>query len=101
MRQRFRTPELQAMYAKARELGADNFSSFYVATLSSGPRLWGPFPPRTGAGHRCAYWDARRGRRSLYDGSRGGRDTYGYAAWRAGADDRADDLKRKTLRPSQ
>ena len=94
-RARFKTPELQAMYAKARELGADNWSDFYIARLSSGPRLVGPFPPRTGAGHRCAYWAGRLGQGSLYDGSRGGRGTYGYAAWAAGADDRKADLKRK------
>ena len=90
----FRTPELAAMYAKCRELAADNWSEFYAARFTSGMRPMGPNPPRPGAGHRCAYWAGRRGERSLYDGSRGGKGTYGYAAWRAGADDRKSDQRR-------
>ena len=85
MRTPFRTPELAAMYAKAIELASDNRSDFYVAQTSGGP-IYGPAYPRTGAGHRCAFWAAYRGQRSLYDGSRGGKGTYGYAAYRAGAD---------------
>lgn len=80
----FRTPELAAMFDKCLELARDNRSDFYIAKLTSGP-IYGPAYPRTGAGHRCAFWSGYRGARTLYDGSRGGKGTYGYAAYRAGA----------------
>lgn len=82
IRNPFKTPELAAMFAKQVELASDNFSEYY----HSYPRHVGPRYPRTGAGHRCAFWDAYHQRRSLYDGTRGGKGTYGYAAYRAGAD---------------
>lgn len=78
----FRVPELAAMYRSCLRLASDNFSEFY----HSFPRHVGPRYPRTGAGHRCAFWDAARGQRSTYDGTRGGKGSYGYAAYRAGAD---------------
>lgn len=90
IRNPFKVPELAAMFAKCIELASDNFSEFYHGF----PRGWGPRYPRTGAGHRCAFWDAYRQRRSLYDGSRGGKGTYGYAAYRAGADFRKAMMRR-------
>ena len=62
---------------------SDNRSEMYIAKLSSGP-IYGPAMPRRGAGHRCAFWDGYFGIQSLYSGTRGGRDTLGFAAYRAG-----------------
>lgn len=82
MKTPFRTPELAAMYRKCIELASDNFSEFYYA----GPKFGGPRWPRRGAGHRCGFWDGAQGKRSLYDGTRGMKGSYGYAAYRAGVD---------------
>lgn len=79
----FRVPELARMFAVCLEQARDNRSAFYVAKLTSGP-IYGPARRRTGAGHRCAFWDGYFAQRSLYDGTRGGRGTLGYAAYRAG-----------------
>jgi hypothetical protein len=81
MRNPFRTGELAAMWSKCIELAGDNFSEFYYG---DGRTDYGPRYPRTGAGHRVAFWDGYFGRRSLSDGSRGGRGTFQYAAYKAG-----------------
>lgn len=92
IRNPFRVPELRAMFDKAIELASDNRSDFYVARLSSG-HIYGPAYPRTGAGHRCAFWAGYKGQRSTYDGTRGGKDSYGYAAYRAGVEFRKNTFK--------
>lgn len=81
MRKRFKDKARQAAYEIARRLGADKSSTFYVDGR-----------PHRGAGHRCAYWDAREGKPSTYS-----EPTFAaYPYWRAGVDDReeVDGLKR-------
>jgi hypothetical protein len=77
MKTPFRTRELATMYENCIRLASDNATEFYYGGLP-GPR-W----PRRGAGHRCAFWDGYQGVKSLYSRSQG---SYGYAAYRAGAD---------------
>ena len=80
---RFKDPTRQHAYEVARELGNDNFSSFYTGKTTAGLGM-GPHLPRTGAGHRCAYWDARNGKPSTYSEP----SFAAYPFFKAGVDDR-------------
>ena len=72
MRKRFKDKSKQAVYETCRRLAADPTSEFYHQGK-----------PRSGAGHRNAYWNGRRGLPAkLFP-----RDSLSYACWRAGADD--------------
>jgi hypothetical protein len=75
----FTNKGLQAMYSECRRLGDDPQSSFY----SHGSGI-----PNTLAGHRSAYFNGRRG-----DPAKHAQNTFAYAAWAAGRDDRKKDLK--------
>jgi hypothetical protein len=78
-RARYKDRNLQAMFDACRLAAADNFSEFYYGAGPIGPR-W----PRTGAGHRCAYWAGYRSQPNrMYS-----RGTYAYAAYQAGVADR-------------
>lgn len=83
MSNRFKDRRLRGMYDACIEHASNNFSEFYYG---DGRTNLGPRFPRTGAGHRVAFWDAYFKRPSLSDGSRGGKGTLQYAAYRAGAD---------------
>lgn len=72
---RFKNPAFQKAYEIARTMGADPASTFYVDGK-----------PRTGAGHRCAYWDGRQGKPSTYSDP----TITGYPYYRAGVDDRKE-----------
>lgn len=82
---RFRDPMMRGIYDGCRSQARDNWSDFFQAKTTAGLNPMGPNAPRRGAGHRCAYWDGRMGRMSMYARAQG---TLGYAAWRAGHDDR-------------
>ena len=81
MRNRFRNPKLAQMFDDCVRIASNNFSEFYYG---DGRTELGPRFPRGGAGHRVAFWHGYNGTRSLSDGSRGGRGTFQYAAYRAG-----------------
>src|SRR4051812_27852156 len=69
---RFENKSTQAIYETCRRLAADPTSEFYHAG-----------EPRSGAAHRNAYWNGRRGLPpTLFP-----RGSLSYACWRAGADD--------------
>ena len=69
---KFKDKSMQQVYETCRRLAADPTSEFYYNGL-----------PRSGAGHRNAYWNGRRGAPpKLYL-----RGSLSYACWRAGADD--------------
>lgn len=84
---KFKDIILNSCYLKARELAADNFSDYFYSRDSYGPRF-----PHRGAGHRDAYWN---GRQIDSDRARYVRGSIAYAFWRAGRDDRKEDMKRK------
>jgi hypothetical protein len=72
MRARFKDKSMQEIYETCRRLAADQTSEFYHAGS-----------PRSGAAHRNAYWNGRRGMAAtLFP-----RGSLSYACWRAGADD--------------
>lgn len=77
----FKVRQLAQMFDACLLTASDNFSEFY---FGDGRTPYGPRFPRTGAGHRVAFWDAFFGRPSLSDGTRGGKGTLQYAAFRAG-----------------
>lgn len=70
---KFKAKAMQDLYEGCRRLAADKSSEFYHAGA-----------PRSGAAHRNAYWNGRRG---LPAAPLFGRGTLAYACWRAGADD--------------
>lgn len=72
---RFRDADRQKAYEQARRSGADASSTYYHQGK-----------PHRGAGHRCAYWDAREGKPSTYSDP----SIAAYPYWRAGADDRTE-----------
>ncbi len=76
-RRTFSDKTMMACYTKARELASDNFSEFYYACGSDGPR-W----PHRGAAHRCYYWNGRTGKGIVPHKS-----WVGYAFYAAGVDD--------------
>lgn len=77
----FRVRQLAQMFDDCIRVASDNFSEFY---FGDGRTPFGPRSPRRGAGHRCGFWDGYFGLKTLSDGSRGGRGTLQYAAYRAG-----------------
>lgn len=89
---RFKNKQLQLTYETCRRIARDNWSEFYRAKTTAGFNAMGPNAPRTGAGHRCAYWAGRFGEPTLYSGFRG---SLGYACWAAGQDDRKEDFRNK------
>lgn len=74
-RRRFKAAGWQAAYELARRYGTDPASTFYYNGR-----------PRTGAGHRCAYWAGRRGEPTTYADP----SIVAYPYWCAGADDRVE-----------
>jgi len=75
MRKRFKDKSMQEIYETCRRLAADPTSEFYHHGK-----------PRSGAAHRNAYWNGRRGiAATLFT-----RGSPSYACWRAGADDYKD-----------
>jgi hypothetical protein len=72
---KFKDRTMQAMYENCLRLGADTSSEFYF-TDRDGSRS-----PRTGAGHRFAYWNGRNGKPASW-----ARNTPAYACWAAGRD---------------
>jgi hypothetical protein len=78
---KFKNRGMQTVYETCRRLATDLTSEFYVNGQ-----------PRSGAAHRNAYWNGRKGLPpTLYP-----RGSLSYACWRAGA----DDLKMATAAPS-
>lgn len=69
---KFKDKGMQTMYETCRRLAADLTSEFYHQGK-----------PHSGAAHRNAYWNGRRGMGpTLFP-----RGSLSYACWRAGADD--------------
>lgn len=85
----FKDRMMAAMYEGCRKAARDNWSEMFLVKNTAG-LIYGPHTPRRGAGHRCAYWDGRQNRPSLYARAKG---TLGYAAWSAGADDAKERAK--------
>jgi hypothetical protein len=80
---KFKDRTLAACYASARQMAADNFSTYYYSRAAGG---FGPCWPHRGAGHRNAYWNGRQGARCTYL-----RTSPAYAYWAAGQDDMRQD----------
>jgi hypothetical protein len=87
----FRNKVMRGLYEGCQSAAANNWSEMYASKTTAGVNPMGPNAPRRGAGHRCAYWDGRQDRPSLYERSQG---TVGYACWAAGRDDRKEDRKK-------
>lgn len=68
---RFKNRSQQEIYETCRRLAADVTSEFYVQGK-----------PRSGAAHRNAYWNGRKGQPYASH-----RSSLAYAAWAAGRDD--------------
>ena len=68
---RFKDRSMQMMYETCRRLAADAASEFYHDGAA-----------RSGAAHRNAYWNGRRGFGATFR-----RGSLAYACWRAGRDD--------------
>lgn len=79
MKARYKDRKMQEFYETCRTLGADNFSEFYYSANGT----MGPRKPRSGAGHRWAYWCGWRGQRSTWQ-----LNSLAHAAWAAGQDNR-------------
>ena len=77
----FKVPQMAQMFTACVENAADNFSEFYYG---DGRTPLGPRYPRTGAGHRVAFWQGYFGTPSLADGTRGMKNSFAYACYRAG-----------------
>lgn len=82
IRNPFKVRQMAAMFEACCRNASDNFSEFYYG---DGRTALGPRWPRTGAGHRVAFWQGYFGTPSLADGTRGMKNSFAYACYRAGA----------------
>lgn len=86
MMPRFKDKALQRFYENCRRLGNIQTSEFYHAGI-----------PRRGATHRVAYWNGRSGAKNAITHSQ--KNSFSYAAYCAGEDDRKDDVKKRNAMP--
>lgn len=80
MKNPFRDASLARMFDAALKAGMDNFSPTYIVTKK--PGKYGPNLPRRGSSDRHSFWNGWNGAPVNWDSS--GRQSYAYAAYKAG-----------------